>query len=351
MQASSRAPRRLLIAVIAISILLVIAVSIVAISPSMPKSPKDPQSTQGTSQAGTAPPAPAAANTLSAEDAKLAEQITADIEPLLANKQFEEVARLAQAAIDRFPQHQRAHLLAAQAAIGLKQSAKAYEHLKSALAIGPENAELQTMAGTMASQVRLDPQAIEHFTRATILSPENPTPFMLLGAMYMRMPEASPAPASSAESSSETKALLNFRKASMLAPELATPYAAMAEISLRQNNLVGALAQIQKARELEPDRLSWRLIEARVHKRDNQPQKAIDLLINLPPQERLADPALPLLADSMAMLRRFEQAASLYEQAAQQSPNLSEEYLRRARELRQRAASQPPQTPATKPSP
>jgi tetratricopeptide (TPR) repeat protein len=342
MSSPAGSSRNLLLGLVALSIVVLIGVAVWAIMgpKQRPIAPAvvNPQ----------IPGAPSTTTEISAADAKLAEQITDEIEPLLASKQFDQVARLAQAAIDRFPQHQRAHLLAAQAAIGLKNNAKAYDHLKAALAIGPENAEIQTMAGTMASQVRLDAQAIEHFTRATLLAPDNPTPFMLLGAMYMREPAtASPTPGT--EASGETKALLNFRKASMLDPALATPYAAMAEISLRQNNLTGAMTHIQKARELEPDRVAWRQLEARILKRDNRPQKAIDLLINLPPADRYSDSILPLLADSHAMLRRFEQAAKLYEEAAQFAPQRSAEYLQQAKQFRERVGK--PAEPATNPKP
>ncbi len=214
-----------------------------------------------------------------------------------------------QEAIAAAPADQDARILMGEALLGLERPRDAYERYVEAIAIGPDHAELEFATAAVANTAGLPDRAEEHYWKAQTLDPTNPKHPLYLAQIQRKLGR-----------SDEAKASL--LRATKLEPGLAIGWGVLADMALEENKLSLARQHIAKARAIEPANTRWRLIEARILKRDNEPEAAVRLLRSLPDDELLADPnLLAEAAACYAMLSRPDDAAGLFMLASARSPD------------------------------
>lgn len=248
------------------------------------------------------PGAPEAHARFSSADAALA--LAAD--HLRAGAPLEAVSVLDRAT-RQFPSDQRAHTNLAQALVLLDRPAEALPHYQRALLIGPDTAPLRFEAGTVANTAGNRASAVEHYKVATTLDQSNPQYPLFLGMVQLQLGD-------------RPQATINLLRAIRLDPAIAEAWGTLAQMSLDENRVQSALEQARTARQLQPDVPRWRVLQARILRRDNRPEEAIELLQGLPQTQLLTGEALRTLAECHAMTGDTPAAAALYLRAAEAHP-------------------------------
>lgn len=211
--------------------------------------------------------------------------------------------------IARAPEDQELRTLYAESLLAEGEVRASYDQLEKAVFIGPDSAELRFFAGTVANQAGLPQQALEHYAMAQSLDPRNPKHAVYLAQIQRKVGEVDAAKAS-------------LLRAVQLDPSLHQAWATLADISLGENSTTLARQHIDRARELAPDSVVYRLIEARIDRRENNPEQALRLLLALGEDEVVADPnLLNEAALCYGLLQRPEAAADLYGKAVEARPN------------------------------
>lgn len=230
-----------------------------------------------------------------------ARQYLRDGEPGKAEAILQEVIAAA-------PTDQDARILMGEALLGLERPRDAYERYVEAIAVGPDHAELEFATAAVANTAGLPDRAEEHYWKAQSLDPTNPKHPLYLAQIQRKLGRPDEAKAS-------------LLRATKLEPGLAIGWGVLADMALEENKLSLAAQHIARARAIEPSNTRWRLIEARILRRDNKPENAVRLLRSLPDEELLADPnLLAEAAACYAMLSRPDDAAGLYMTASARSP-------------------------------
>lgn len=207
------------------------------------------------------------------------------------------------------PDLQDGWTLLAEALLGQDRAQDAYDAYARAIEIGPAGAELEFAAGTVANTAGRADLAEGHYLAAQTLDPVNPKHPLYLAQVQRKQGEMDAASAS-------------LLRAVTLEPSLALGWGVMADIALEENRLPIALQHIRRARALEPESMPWRLIEARILRRQNNPEAAVRLLRAAGDDPLLDDPAvLAEVAAGLGMLGRPDDAASLYVRAAARRPD------------------------------
>lgn len=202
------------------------------------------------------------------------------------------------------PGEQNIHLLLGECLLALDQPGDALDAYEHAIALGPDHAEYRHVAGTIAAEQGELQRAEAHYAMAQRLNPSNPKHPLYLAQVQRKLGELDAARASLAT-------------ATNLDPDLAIAWAALAGIALEENRLSVAQDYIDKARELEPRRSTWRVVEAKILRRRHKPEQAAQLLYAIPEADRLADPDIvEELAMCLSMIGRTTEAANLYLDAA-----------------------------------
>ena len=215
-------------------------------------------------------------------------------------------------AVDRFPGDQRLRFMLGECLLALGKGAEAYEQYDHGIMIGPDHAEYRHAAATIAAQLgRLD-EAEAHYLVAQRLAPSNPK-FPLYLAQVQR------------KQGKNDEARANLVMATALEPELAIAWGSLAALALEENRLSVGLGYVERARALEPTRSEWLVLEAKLLRRDNQPERALALLADVPVEARVKDAALlEEMALCHGMLGRAGEAGRLYVEALDASPERSE---------------------------
>jgi tetratricopeptide (TPR) repeat protein len=238
-----------------------------------------------------------------AAQSKDVQKILDEVSPMLVRGEFAASAEKLSGAVERFPAARELRLELVKALWGLKQWAPAHEQMAKALELGAPTAELAAMAGTLANAAGLPEKAIEHYQQAQTLDSANPQYPLYLGMVQRKQ-------------GLEAQAMANLLRAATLDPDLAEAWGTLGDIALARNEPNVALQHAEKAATLQPDRLAWRTLRARAQNRLNQPQKAVDLLINLQAEQRADATTLATLTSALGLLRRFEDSAAQFESAA-----------------------------------
>lgn len=227
----------------------------------------------------------------------------------LDHQQPDKAVRIVQAVLEESPGERDALTLLAEAMLAKGDLKSAYQAYERAIAVGEPLAALHFSAGVVASELGRVEQAEQHFQLAQSLDPTNPQYPLYLAAVQRKLDKLDAAKV----------ALL---RAARLKPELAEAWGQLADIALQENKLAIARQHIRRAREAQPDSIVWRLVEARILRRDNQPAESARLLAALPEGERLGNPAvLEELARCYGMMGRPGEAASLYANAVERKPD------------------------------
>lgn len=252
-----------------------------------------------------------------------------EAEALLRAGSFDQAATRLQKLIDSDHDDQGVRVLYAQAMLGLQRPVDAYEQYLAAIALAgpdaspkpstsgsgavrnPAAAQLHFEAGTCAVKAALPDRAIEHYQAAQLLDATEAKYPLYTGMVH-------------AKAGDDAQAVAALIRAAKLNPDLAEAWGTLAEIELRRNNLGLAQQHIEKARAMQAASTRWRSVEARVHNRKGEPQKALDVLAGVSEVDRAQPTILAILGESLGLLKRTDDAASMYVKAADASPSDTE---------------------------
>lgn len=221
------------------------------------------------------------------------------VQSLKRDQQWDKAETLLTSAIARNADEQALYVQYAEVLIGKNQQEQAYEQYEKALAIGPRSAELEFVAGTTASAANRLDRAEEHFGAAQAQNKTDWKPPLFLAQVQVKQ-------------NNFAEAKKNLLMATHLKSDLGVAWGTLAEIAMRENDASIALQHIAKARELEPDSVLWRLVQARALKRLGKPQEALDALAGLDETQRLEPGILTIMGECYGLLRKPADAAALY---------------------------------------
>lgn len=210
-------------------------------------------------------------------------------------------------ALGRYPGTASLYAAYAELLMNQRRYAEAYAQHEKVLALGERSAGAEFAAGLSAGLAGRHDRAVEHFAAAQALEPASAAIALHLGQAQMATGELDAARAS-------------LVRSLRLDEDQPVAWGMLAEISLRQNNPAMALQHVEKARALEPASLAWRLIEARAHRRANDPRRALDVLAGVTEDQKHDKAVLRLMAECYGMLSRPGDAAALYARASDASP-------------------------------
>lgn len=231
---------------------------------------------------------------------------------LLRQNQAAQAESVLRAAIEKDAANAELHALLAETLLSLQRPVEAADAYEQALFAGMENAEIRFAAGSASSLAgRLD-RAEEHYARAEQLAPDNPKHPLYLAQILRKLGR-----------NEEAKAKL--LRAATIDPTLAIAWGTLGAIGLEENNLSVAMGHVRRAREIEPGNATWRILEAKILRRQGQPEEALRLLMAMPDSDRLGDATiLEEIGLNFGLLKRPADAAQVFAAAADRQPRNAE---------------------------
>jgi type IV pilus assembly protein PilF len=257
-------------------------------------------------QAGLAPsPAPVDAPT---SDPALTQRVLDSARQYLNQQKPQQAEIVLSKGIEQAPEDQDLRIAYAETLLTLGRTREAYDQYEKAIYIGPDPADLHFTAGTVANAAGLTDRSIEHFSMAQQKDASNPNYPLNLAQIQRKIGDLDAAKAS-------------LLRAIRLDPTLAIAHGVLADIALQENSLSLARQYIDRARDLQPASVHWRLIEARIDRRENHPEDALRLILALDESTLLSDRMLLTEAGlCYGMLRKPDEAADLFSRAAERNP-------------------------------
>lgn len=226
-------------------------------------------------------------------------------EQRMLERRPDQAEAILRAAIEKHPNAAELRIQLGEALYDLDRTRDAYEQYNEALGLKPDSAELQFAAGTYASMSGLIDRAAQHYNVAQALDRANPKYPLYLAQIQRKLGQIE-------------EAQSNLVRVVNLAPDIAIAWGSLADIALTENNLTMANHYLGKALELEPASPNWRLIRARLLRRENKPEEAAILLQAIAEDLENPDPmVLREQALCMGLLGRKEEAAALYDRAVE----------------------------------
>lgn len=228
-----------------------------------------------------------------------------------ASEEFAKAEAVLRAAVEAHVDDQALRLAYAEVLMDLKRPVDAYEQYEAALAIGPRDGGMDFLAGSLASSIGKDDLALEHFSMARAAEPGSAEIALYLGVTQHKL-------------GLTDEAKVSLLAAVKLDDEEPVAPAVLAQIALDENEPDLALRYIRRSREIDPQQLAHRILEARILRRLNQPEEALTLMLALP-KEQLHEPVvLEICSGCMGLLGRPADAAALYEEALAANPTDAE---------------------------
>jgi tetratricopeptide (TPR) repeat protein len=264
-----------------------------------------------TAQHGAAPLAPGASASSSPaatpSTRQSASEVLAKARPLIIHGEFAKAASMLQRASEDWPRDREIRLQLAAALQSLQRWPEARQQIEAAIAIGPtqgaDGAAMHIQAGTIANREGLLEQAIEHYQAAMRLEPTQARHPLFLAMIQIKQGQ-------------DDAAIASLAKAVRLDENLGEAWGTLAELELRRNNVSMAAQHIAKARAAQPEFVKWRVVHARIFRRQGDPAAAVALLENLPEAERTTMLVGRDLAESLSMLGQHAKASAALERVA-----------------------------------
>jgi len=254
------------------------------------------------------------------------EEVLRSSRSLLRDGKYGEAGSVLGSAVGAAPDDQDLRLAYAEALLGQREFGRAHDQFLAAIAIGPDTPEIRFDAASVAHAAGLLDDAAEHYMQAQAMEPSDPRHPLHLAQVQRKLGQTA-------------EAKKNLLIAARLDESLDIAWGTLADIALEENKLSIARTHIENAREIAPGKLAWRIVEARIERRGNDPERALGLLTGLSPEARAREPfVLHEMALALGLLQRPADAAGLYAEAAELAPeSLAGEYLRLAAEWYERA--------------
>lgn len=239
------------------------------------------------------------------------EQVAANIQEaldttraLLGNGENEKAMLILDEAIERYPRGDGLLVLRASIHAGGGDFVAGYEDMEAALAVSEPHPELSFTTGFYAQRAGLLDEALKNMLRAQELGPDSPKYPLYLAALRLERSEPGDAKA-------------DLLRVVQLDDGIVQAWGMLAQIALDENRLSVATGHIKRARELAPNTAAYRLLEARILKRDLKPETAAIVLLGIPESERLADVHIVNeLGATYMLLGETEKAAELFAAAS-----------------------------------
>ena len=218
--------------------------------------------------------------------------------------EYGQAETILEGAIRENPKTQELYLALGQIKMG-RDAEGAYAAFEKAAAVGPKlNAvnggqvgPVQYAAGTAAMGAGKFDRAEEHFGAAIAAEPRTAEYHLGMAAVMDRLGKLD-------------DAFMELTKASNLDPNNPATWAGLADNNMRRNRPQLGLQYISKARELEPRKAAWRLVEARALNRMNRAEEAVNVLAGLEGAERNQLAVLRLVSESYGLLGKPGEAAA-----------------------------------------
>ncbi len=178
---------------------------------------------------------------------------------------------------------------------------EAYGHYRLILEHSPPHAGMAQSAGRVALSAGLHAEALEHFRAAGETDPLDPTHALLEANLLLQMNRLEEA----------RQAIDRARK---ILPDEPYAMATDAMILKEEGKSDDALALIAEARDLAgpADELAMRVMEAKLRRQAGDPQRALDMLLPLSPDERAQEAVAYEIAESAAALGNHADAIAAW---------------------------------------
>ena len=191
---------------------------------------------------------------------------------------------------------------------------QAYEQYRIAVELTPNNAGLQQSAGMMALGAKRVDDAIAHFRAASKLDPTN-TQYPVFEAQLLI----------SQQKFEEARALL--QGVLKVDSDVAVAHASLAMIDLEMKQYESALNHISAARQIEPQNVEFRAQEARIFRRQGEPQRVLELLIGLAAADQAREIVTFEMAAAYTALGEHANAARAWENCFRANPSAPNAWL------------------------
>lgn len=253
-------------------------------------------------------PAPSAAKAISSADIAKLDTVLNTIESLRNQGENAKAEAILKQAIAEHADEQRLYIQYAEVLTAQKKLPAAYDQYVKALAVGPRDAGLELAAGTLASMTNQLEHAVEHYSAAQTANKTDYRAPLFLAQVLLKLDRVD-------------EAKKNLLLAAELKPEAAVAWGTLADLAMRENKPSVALNYIARARELEPNVTTWRVVHARALKRQGESEQALQLLIGLNEAQKREKGVMPLIAECLGALSRPMDAAEMYAAASTSEPS------------------------------
>lgn len=150
---------------------------------------------------------------------------------------------------------------------------EAYERYRSLVELQPNSAGLQQSAGEVAQVAGRRDEALQHYNVARHLNPTDPKAHFFAAQIHIERSEYS-------EAKDALQRVLNID------PDEPLAHASLANIAVQQERFDDALTHIAEARDIRPGDVSFRVIEASIYRKLDEPHEALELLLSLNARQR-----------------------------------------------------------------
>lgn len=150
---------------------------------------------------------------------------------------------------------------------------EAYARYAALVVLQPNSAGLQQSAGEVAQVAGRSDEALAHYENARRLDPSDSKPHFFAAQIFI-------------ERGDHEQAIDALERVLAVDPDEPLVHASLANIAAQQQRFEDALLHIAEARDIRPGEISFRVIEASIHRRRGEPELALEQLAALSPAQR-----------------------------------------------------------------
>lgn len=177
--------------------------------------------------------------------------------------------------------------------------AHAHEQYAVLVELQPQSAGLRQSAGEVAQMAGLMEKALAHYQEARRLSPGETKPVFFAAQAMIELGRLE-----------DAEAALN--EALVIDADEPMIHASLASLVAEQGDFARALGHIAEARAIDPGQMTYRVIEASIHRRSGHSSKAIELLMPLSDAQRAREVVASELAASFFAMNQPDRAAEAW---------------------------------------